>query len=81
MTTKLNVLAAALIGAAAIVSSAIAGPIAPANSREDQTGSTVTSISTSAAPNRVYCYSGVTGTAAQQSRGWVCQQETVPEKR
>ena len=67
MTAKLNILAAGLIGAAAIISSAIAGPIAPANSSDDQTGSIATSVSTAQTPNRVYCYSGVTGTPTQQS--------------
>lgn len=81
MNINLTSLAAGLFGAVAIVSSAMAGPVARANSTEDQTGSIATTVSTTEAPTRVYCYSGVTGTSAQQSRGWVCQQQAAPERR
>jgi hypothetical protein len=81
MTSTLNTLAAGLIGAAALISGAHAGPIAPDNSSADQTGSVATTVSTAESPNRIYCYSGVTGTPTSQARGWVCQRESIPEKR
>ena len=81
MTTMLNSLAAGLIGAAALISGAHAGTIAPDSSTNEQAGSVATPVSTAESPNRIYCYSGVTGTATNQTRGWVCQRESTPEQR
>jgi hypothetical protein len=81
MTTTLNTLAAGLIGAAAIISGAHASPIAPVDSTNEKAGAVATTVSTAESPNRIYCYSGVTGTPTSQARGWVCQRESVPEKR
>ncbi|MGO9674517.1 MAG: hypothetical protein ACLPSF_10180 [Methylocella sp.] len=81
MTIKLNALAAGLIGAAAIISGAVAGPSAPVNSNSEENRSVATTVSTAEPASRIYCYSGVTGTPTMQSRGWICQRETTPEKR
>jgi len=81
MTTMLNSLAAGLIGAAALISGAHAGPIAPDSSANEQAAAITTTVSTAESPNRIYCYSGVTGTPTSQTRGWVCQRETTPEQR
>ena len=81
MTTMLNSLAAGLIGAAALISGAHAGPIAPVDSTNEQAEAIATTVSTAESPNRIYCYSGVTGTPTSQARGWVCQRETTPEQR
>ena len=81
MTAIFNTLAAGLIGAAALISGAHANPIAPVTPGSDRTGATATTISTAETPNRIYCYSGVTGTPTSQSRGWVCQRESAPEHR
>jgi hypothetical protein len=81
MTTTLNTLAAGVIGAAALISGAHAGPIVPVDSSNEQAGAVATTVSTAESPNRIYCYSGVTGTPTSQARGWVCQRESVPEKR
>ncbi len=78
MTTIFNALAAGLIGAAAIISGANAGPIATVNSSADQGRSAATPVSTAQPSSRIYCFSGVTGTPAMQSRGWVCQREAAP---
>ncbi len=79
MTATLNTLAAGLIGAAALISGAHANPIAPVT--PGSVGATATTVSTAQTPNRIYCYSGVTGTPTSQSRGWVCQRESAPEQR
>ncbi len=80
MTTKLSTLAAGLVGAFVMIGSASAAPMAPANTSDDQTGSIAQPVSTAEAPNRIYCYSGVTGTPGSQSRGWVCQRDTTQNK-
>jgi hypothetical protein len=81
MSTMLNTLAAGLIGAAALISGARAGTIAPDNSTNGSAGAVATTVSTAESPNRIYCYSGVTGTPTSQARGWVCQRESIPEQR
>ena len=80
MTTMLNSLAAGLIGAAALISGVHAGTITPDSSTNEQAGSVATTISTAESPNRIYCYSGVTGTPTSQARGWVCQREVNPRE-
>lgn len=81
MTTTFNALAAGLIGAAAIIGAANASPIAPVDSSADQGRFASTPVSTAEPSNCIYCFSGVTGTPAMQSRGWVCEREATPEKR
>jgi hypothetical protein len=79
MTTTFNALAAGLIGAAALIGGTQANPIPPVTPNNDQAGAVATPASTAQAPDRIYCYSGVTGTPTSQARGWVCQREWVPE--
>ena len=76
MTSRLSSTAASLLAVGAIIGGAIAGPLAAGNLGDDRTAGPVSRHLSS---DRVYCYIGETGDRANLHRGWVCQQESIPE--
>ncbi|MGO9674516.1 MAG: hypothetical protein ACLPSF_10175 [Methylocella sp.] len=79
MTNKLSSFAAGLLGACAIIGCAVAGPLAAGSASGDQTGSIPNPVLRNVSSERIYCYIGATGERANLRRGWVCQQDSVPE--
>ncbi len=79
MNKNLYAPAAGLIAATAILGFAVASPMSPANSREQALAAA--QISATDLSSRIYCYSGLTGTPNNLSRGWVCQRETGSQQQ
>ncbi len=79
MTSRLSSIAAGLLAATAIIGCAAIGALAAGNAGNDRSGSTSSPVLKNISSDRVYCYIGLTGDRADLHRGWVCQQETIPE--
>ena len=77
MTSRLSSIAAALLAASVIMGCAAA--LAAGYASDDQSGSTPGPVLKNVSSGRIYCYIGLTGERANLHRGWVCQQELIPE--
>ena len=79
MTSRLSSIAAGLLAAGTIIGCAAAGTLAAGYAGNDRSGSTPGSVLKYVSSGRIYCYIGLTGDRANLHRGWVCQQESIPE--
>lgn len=79
MTSRLSSIAAGLLAASAIIGCATADALAAGYASNDRSVSTSGPVLKNVSSGRMYCYIGLTGDRANLHRGWVCQQESIPE--